>query len=556
MLYNETGGTFLSRITDNRRLPARRLDPFDLAALLLLAALVVTALLVFRHYAISNDEEAQHHYGELIIAYYASGFTDLRLFDYRNLYLYGGLFDIVAILLGRMLPVDVFVIRHVLCALIGIGGIAAAWATARLIAGPRAGLLAALALAICGPWFGAMFNHTKDVPFAAAMMGAIYFLCRAARALPSPRAGDVIGFGLLLGVALGLRAVGLLLVIYALLAIALRLPTPATSVPAARFAVQSLAALMPALVLGYLIMIAAWPWAALELLNPARAIFAFANFHYEIRTILSGSVYEMAQVPRSYVPTYLAIKLPLVMLFGAALALLLIAKKARAPTEAQAAGRRRETVFIAFVAAFPVLCQVIGRGPAFTGLRHFLFVVPPLAVLVGVGLDGLLGWLEEQRRAWAMGAFAAIIAWHVWDASVLARLHPYEYLFYNQIVGGLEGATRLYVTDYWVNIMPEAVDKLEAYVARLRQEPDKRFTVAVCGERLPFEKKAHAPLQWSKDWDTADFYIAPTHMNCDRVLNGMTIVAIERFGALIGVVKDLRGVPVEARWAPVAVARK
>jgi len=26
-----------------------------------------------------------------------------------------------------------------------------------------------------------MFNHTKDIPFAAAMMGATYFLLRGAR---------------------------------------------------------------------------------------------------------------------------------------------------------------------------------------------------------------------------------------------------------------------------------------------------------------------------------------------------------------------------------------
>src|SRR5688572_15906249 len=88
-----------------------RFDPYDLAAGLLLATLLGVALLVFRDYAISNDEEVQHRYGELIIAYYASGFADQAMLNYKNLYLYGGLFDVVSILLGRILPVDVFVIR-------------------------------------------------------------------------------------------------------------------------------------------------------------------------------------------------------------------------------------------------------------------------------------------------------------------------------------------------------------------------------------------------------------------------------------------------------------
>jgi hypothetical protein len=87
------------------------------------------------------------------------------------------------------------------------------------------------------------------------------------------------------------------------------------------------------------------------------------------------------------------------------------------------------------------------------------------------------------------------------------RPHPYEYLFCNFLVGGLIGASRRYVMDYWV-----------------------------------------------PDWDHADFYIAPTHMNCDRLLRGKIVNVIERVGVPIGVVKDLRGISPRARWAPVEIA--
>ena len=68
--------------------------------------------------------------------------------------------------------------------------------------------------------------------------------------------------------------------------------------------------------LAYLIMIAAWPWAALEPLNPIRAIWQFAHFHYTIHTLAFGQKYEMGEVPRWYIPAYLAIKLPLTVLAG------------------------------------------------------------------------------------------------------------------------------------------------------------------------------------------------------------------------------------------------
>src|ERR1700690_2644416 len=205
----------------HRRILPLSIDPSDLAAGLLLAGLLALVLMTVKEYAVSNDEGLQHHYGELIIAYYKSGFRDRSVFDFQNLYLYGGLFDIIAVLLAHLLPFDLYDIRHVLSALAGIGGVAATGATARMIAGPRAGLLAAIALTLCGVWYGGMFNHTKDVPFAAAMMGATYYLLCAGRDLPDPRRRDTLLFGILLGAALGLRATGLLMVGYLATVIAL-----------------------------------------------------------------------------------------------------------------------------------------------------------------------------------------------------------------------------------------------------------------------------------------------------------------------------------------------
>src|SRR5665213_1865542 len=98
-----------------RRLAAR-FDSFDIATALLLAAIAVMALCTFRDYAISNDEGVQHHYGELILGYYASGFKDQSVFNFENLYLYGGLFDMTAIGLSHLLPIDPYDLRHILCA--------------------------------------------------------------------------------------------------------------------------------------------------------------------------------------------------------------------------------------------------------------------------------------------------------------------------------------------------------------------------------------------------------------------------------------------------------
>jgi hypothetical protein len=333
------------------------IDRFDLAFALFIVALFLLVGATFKEYAVSNDEGLQHHYGELIVAYYTSGFADKSVFDFGNLYLYGGLFDIIAVLLAHVPPFDPYDIRHVMCAVIGIGGVAATWATARMIAGPRAGLLAGLALALCGVWYGGMFNHTKDVPFAAAMIGTTFFLLRAARDLPDPRRRDILWFGILLGAALGLRATGLLMVCYAVALIGIR-SWSIRQQDLRRFAhlsVRSLVHFIPAFALAYVIMIASWPWASVAFLNPARAIFAFAHFHYPIRTIIAGQVYSMSDVPRWYEPDYLAIKLPLFVLLGAGAALLSAARSAARRSDNLAANARLQEIgTLFFVIAFSV----------------------------------------------------------------------------------------------------------------------------------------------------------------------------------------------------------
>jgi hypothetical protein len=140
----------------------------------------------------------------------------------------------------------------------------------------------------------------------------------------------------------------------------------------------------------------------------------------------------------------------------------------------------------------------------------------------------------------------------------LVRLHPYEYLFYNSLVGGLQGASRNYDLDYWFASMPEAINQLEAYLRRNAPSdanwPTEVYSVAVCGERLPFEKTVTLPqLHWDfmPRWEQSQFFIAPTQMNCDRDLDGEIIGTVERLGVVIAYVKDRR-----ALTRPVATAAR
>jgi hypothetical protein len=159
------------------------------------------------------------------------------------------------------------------------------------------------------------------------------------------------------------------------------------------------------------------------------------------------------------------------------------------------------------------------------------------------------------------GATVAIAGVFLWEGATLVRLHPYENMHYNFLVGGLEGASRKYVMDYWLNMLPEAMRELGAYLDRIEAKDGgaQTYTVGICGEKFAFENYADTRMRHAW-WLEADFYISPTNLDCDRLVDGKTIVTIERFGAPIGIVKDRRGFAQTAlnplHWSPIVTSRR
>src|SRR5205085_106785 len=133
-----------------------------------IAALVVAALislLVFRDYGLGWDDFAHSEYGELLLAFYRSGFSDQRAFSFVNLYMYGGDFDLLAAVLAKISPFTLFETRRFLGAVIGLVGLAVTWRIGRRVGGPLAGTVALVLLAACPLYVGHMFMNSKDGPF-------------------------------------------------------------------------------------------------------------------------------------------------------------------------------------------------------------------------------------------------------------------------------------------------------------------------------------------------------------------------------------------------------
>ncbi|HMA51693.1 MAG TPA: hypothetical protein VKP60_18165, partial [Magnetospirillaceae bacterium] len=207
------------------------------------------------------------------------------------------------------------------------------------------------------------------------------------------------------------------------------------------------------------------------------------------------------------------------------------------------ADRRHIGVALTILAAFfPVAFFVFEQPTAYNGIRHFLFVVPPMAVLAALGLDWLWEWLNgldfRLAKLYA-GVLAGVMVAQIW---VMCQLHPDEYVYYNLLTGGVKGAEGAYELDYWGNSLLEATKDLADYIAmEYGDKPiGKVYKVAVCGHRLSAAYFFPDYMEFTKKLDEADFIVAFTQGNCQRHFEGRQIITVERFGVALSVVKDRR----------------
>ena len=182
--------------------------PTDRLAVLVLVVVAVIAARTFRDYGLGWDDYTHAQYGDLLLKFYASGFTDRRAFSFVNLYMYGGGFDMLAALAAKILPFDLFATRRLVGAAVGLVGLAATWRIGRRIGGPTGGLIALVLLATCPLYYGHMFMNPKDVPFAAEMALLLLALLRATQEYPRPASATVALFAIGLGLTIGSRIIG------------------------------------------------------------------------------------------------------------------------------------------------------------------------------------------------------------------------------------------------------------------------------------------------------------------------------------------------------------
>jgi len=516
----------------------------DDLAILVLATVGLVASLTFRDYGLGWDDYTHAEYADLLLRMYGSGFKDTGALSFANLYMYGGGFDMAAALLHKVIPLELFETRRLLGAIVGVIGLAVTWRLGRRVGGPLAGLAALLLLALCPTFYGHMFMNPKDAPFAVAMVILMLGLVRLAEEYPEPSPRTVLIVGLGAGLSIGSRILGGLALVYALVGF-VPLLVEEIRIHGAREAAQRfvhvLYMLMPGLILGYLVMGLIWPWSIMEPDHPFQALTYFSHFFEKPwKEMFDGALVSVPDMPWSYLPTLFALQLPEVLL-GLSIAGV-VGGLAALPRRDVSARRKTILLMLTSAAMLPLLIAMVKRPALYNGIRHFIFVIPPMTILAGIAFAWGMNWLKENRRSWQPAALALFSFGLMLPLAEMIRLHPYQYTHFNYIAGTVRGADDLFMLDYWGLALKQASDGLREQIAERGEAPPKgrKWKVAVCGPQRPAQVALGPDFTIGWDSHAADFAMTLGEFYC-KGLTAPVMVEIKRDDVVFARVYDIRG---------------
>ncbi len=196
---------------------------------------------------------------------------------------------------------------------------------------------------------------------------------------------------------------------------------------------------------------ATWPylWGA-PVSRFVESIQEVGNFS-SLTTLFHGVIQASENMPIYYLPFLLAAQLTEPTLILILLGLIIMISKWRK--------HELKTAYLLLLAAWitvPVLAEIVLRVPIYDNFRQFLFIVPPLILITSWGIAYLYRRIKPNWLAVTLMMVTLLPG--IWG---IAKLHPYEYVYYNAIVGGIDNAYGEYELDYWCTSLKEAMSYLE-----------------------------------------------------------------------------------------------
>ena len=429
----------------------------------LLGTILILFVLMSMSASISGDEDIHLLFGQRIIDFYLSFGEDKSYLEGVRGgpdYAYNFTFDVILKTIINVFNIDdAYQFRHIGNSIIGWLVILVSSAIAKRYFGWTGFFLTCLFLAASPKFVGHSFNNPKDIPFAFGYILGLYSIFRFCDALPKPSWRQALEVGLAIGLCLNFRIGGLLLIPYFGLFVLGRFLIRRGGSAFAKEHWPDYGQIflkgVAACVVAYVLMVVFWPF-ALEapLKNPLKSLDIMSDFAVGIRQLFEGVNVTSTELPSNYIYKWMYLSIPVVVLLGLIMLPFSYYKHST---------KKRTFVILSllFSIVFPVAYAIMGDSNVYGGWRHFIFVYPPLVILSAAGYRYAIKSLMAKNVNLQYASFGVIGLLCIHPIWHIAKNHPVEYVYFNEISGGIDSKYGNYEMDYYMHSYWPAVKWME-----------------------------------------------------------------------------------------------
>ncbi len=513
----------------------------------LLFVCVLVAVATIDDYGMGWDEVTRWNSGDAKVDYYEallSSEDPLAVIESVPTDSYPGFFDMTLSLIYEATGWNRFILGHWEAFIFGLAGLLALWRVGSIFGGARLGFWSVVLMVLTPTFYGHWFHNPKDIPFAATYTIGLWALIECFRRYPTLKKRWVFAAAFCCGLCMATRVAGMVLLAYFVVAVGVivlihlwKQRIDHKWKAALRSSLPWLITL-PLVVLGaYLTLLPWWPASHKNLLSVSGA--TLQTLHVSASNIplfFRGDMMWAADAPHYYTLWMFAIKATELLLIGLLLLLPFAWLRLRQHFAEDGDLQWAPALTVLCLGGFFPLLYLTYSGPALhNGARHFLFAFPALCVCAAWAYLELSDWLQANRSQMLRMAHLSFLLLLLLPIIQLVKLHPYQYVYFNSLAGGVTGAYGSYESEYWFTSSKHALEQLEEY---LDVNPDQmpqggKIRVFIVGPWQVAESFLPGGFEFTSDLASADFLILNTQMLMHERFEGKELFRIERMGVPI-----------------------
>lgn len=175
-----------------------------------------------------------------------------------------------------------------------------------------------------------------------------------------------------------------------------------------------------------------------------------------------------------------------------------------------------------------ILMYIVLNPTVYDGMRHFLYLVPHIILFAAYGAYELMKNVRFKKLVTGL-----LIAQILLVGYNYITLHPYEYIYFNELIGGLPGAQNQFERDYWGASDKEAMMWLNTH---LKSKGIKQARIATCsrsssiGYYMPLHIDSNNALQ------ETDYFVCYGRFDSLKDIKGTVIHTVKRQGVTLNTI--------------------